>query len=77
MQADWRVRIAIDPAILAGKPIIRGTRISIEFILELLANGWTIGAIIENYPQLNEEDIHAALKYASDILREEIVYPLP
>lgn len=77
MNADWRSRITIDPTILAGKPIIKGTRISVEFILELLANGWAGKEIMENYPQLKKEDIQAALRYATDILKEEMVYPFP
>ena len=77
MKTDLRSRIIIDPQILAGKPIIKGTRISVEFILELLANGWTDEAIMENYPQLKKEDIQAALRYATDILKEEMVYPFP
>ena len=49
--ASWKSRITLDPEILAGKPIIKGTRITVEFILDLLANGWTDEGIIENYPQ--------------------------
>ena len=77
MNADWRSRITVDPAILAGKPIIKGTRIAVELILELLANGWAEEAITDNYPQLKKEDIQAALRYATDILKEEMVYPYP
>ena len=55
MNTDWRSRIVIDPKILAGKPIIKGTRISVEFVLELLANGWTDKRIMENYPLLKED----------------------
>ena len=77
MNVDWRNRIIVDPKILAGKPIIKGTRISVEFILDLLANGWTIEMILENYPQLRKEDIIAALKYVTYILKQEEVYPLP
>ena len=58
---DWRSRITIDPEILAGKPIIKGTRIPVKLILDLLANGWTTEEILENYPQLKKEDITAAL----------------
>ncbi|MGQ9719233.1 MAG: DUF433 domain-containing protein [Nitrososphaerales archaeon] len=68
MAQHWKNRITIDPNILAGKPIIKGTRISVEFILGLLANGWTIEAILENYPHLKREDIIAVLKYATEIL---------
>jgi uncharacterized protein (DUF433 family) len=77
MEGDWRNRIAVDSKVLAGKPVIRGTRISVEFILDLLANGWAIEEILKNYPQLKREDVIAALKYAAEILKEEKVYPLP
>jgi uncharacterized protein (DUF433 family) len=74
---DWRSRITVDPKILTGKPIIKGTRIAVEFILDLLANGWTVDDILRNYPQLKREDVIAALKYAAEVLKEERVYPLP
>ena len=74
---DWRSRITVDPKVLAGKPVIKGTRIAVEFILELLANGWTMEEVLKNYPQLNREDVIAALKYAAEVLKEERVYPLP
>lgn len=77
MTEDWKSRITVNPDILAGKPIIKGTRISVELILDLLANGWTAETILENYPQLKKEDITAVLKYATEILKEERVYPLP
>jgi len=67
MSGDWRSRITIDPKVLSGKPVIRGTRMSVEFILDLLANGWTIEEILENYPQLKKEDVIAALKYAAKL----------
>jgi len=69
-------RIVVDPRVLAGKPVIRGTRIPVDFILELLAEGWSHEDILENYPQLTEEDIRAALRYAARALRSEEVYPL-
>lgn len=74
---EWRDRIALDPKILAGKPIIKGTRISVELIVGLLAEGWTPETILENYPQLKREDIEAALRYVAEALKEEKVYPLP
>lgn len=73
---DWKDRIVIDRGILVGKPIIRGTRIAVEFIVELLAEGWTHEQIFGNYPQLTDEDIQAALHYASEIMKQEKVYPL-
>ena len=77
MAEKWKDRITVDPSILAGKPIIKGTRIAVEFILDLLANGWTTEKILKNYPQLKKEDVTAVLKYATEILTEEKVYPLP
>jgi uncharacterized protein (DUF433 family) len=69
MSGDWRSRITIDPKVLAGKPVVRGTRVSVEFILDMLANGWTIEEILGNYPQLEGEDVIAALKYAAEVLK--------
>lgn len=71
---DWQTRIAIDPAILAGKPIIKGTRLAVEFIIDLLAQGWSETAILSNYPGIAPEDIRACLAYASSILHSERVY---
>lgn len=72
----WKDRITVDPQILAGKPVIKGTRIAVEFIVELLADGWTYETVLVNYPQLNKEDILAALSYASEVLKDEKVFPL-
>ena len=74
---DWQNRIVVDPNVLVGKPVIRGTRISIEFLLELLSNGWTHEQILQNYPHLKAEDIQAALHYAAEAVKQEHVYPLP
>ena len=73
---DTRARITVDPEILTGKAVVKGTRLSVEFIIELLAKGWTTKDILENYPQLASEDIQACLAYAGKILRVEKVYPL-
>lgn len=73
----WNDRITTDPKVLVGKPVIRGTRISVEFIVELLAEGWTYDEVLRNYPQLAAEDIQAALGYASERLKQEVLYPLP
>jgi uncharacterized protein (DUF433 family) len=64
-------RIEINPKKLGGKPVIKGTRIPVYLILDLLANGWTIEEILDNYPQLKREDVLEAIKYASMILKEE------
>ncbi|MFH0974455.1 MAG: DUF433 domain-containing protein [Spirochaetota bacterium] len=69
----WQERIETDEKIIAGKPIIKGTRISVDFIIDLLAKNWSSEAIIENYPQLKAEDITACLEYASYVLKDEKV----
>ncbi len=73
----WEERIVVDPAILSGKPVVRGTRLAVGFIIDLLARGWTEEAIVKNYPGLIHEDILACLAYASERLETEKVYPLP
>lgn len=69
-------RIVVDPRILTGKPVVRGTRISVELVVELLAAGWDHAQILASYPHLVEEDVRACVAYASELLREEKVYPL-
>jgi len=73
---DWRERIVSDPEILVGKPTIRGTRLSVEFVLGLLASGWTTEQILKNYPQLQKEDIQAALTFALEVVQNEKVFPV-
>jgi uncharacterized protein (DUF433 family) len=73
---DWYERIVVDPEILVGKPIVKGTRLAVEFIIELLAQGWQEEDILKNYPGLTIEDIQACLSYASNVLHAEKVYPL-
>jgi uncharacterized protein (DUF433 family) len=68
-------RIVLDQAILAGKPVIRGTRISVEFIIGLMADGWTEADILSNYPNVVHDDIIACLAYARAALEAEKVYP--
>lgn len=68
-------RIVLDPAVLAGKPVIRGTRLSVEFVIGLLADGWGESDIIANYPGLSHEDVLACLGYARDRLRDERIFP--
>ena len=72
----WQDRITLDPKVLVGKPVIKGTRLAVEFIVELLAQGWTQDEILRNYPGLTPEDIQACLAYASMVLQSEKVYPL-
>ena len=69
--ADWKERIIIDPNILVGKPVINGTRLAVEFVIDLLAQGWTDQEILRNYPGITLEDIQACLAYASETLKIE------
>jgi len=69
-------RIEINPRVLLGKPVIRGTRIAVELILRQLAQGIRIEEILENYPHLTRADIYAAIEYAKGLVEEEAIYPL-
>jgi uncharacterized protein (DUF433 family) len=73
---DWQERIELAPNIVSGKPVVKGTRLAVEFIVDLLAQGWSKEAILNNYPGLTLEDIRACLNYASALLHAEKVYPL-
>ena len=73
---NWQERIVVNPDILVGKPVVKGTRLAVEFIVDLLAQGWSESEILRNYPGLTHEDILACLGYASAILHAEKVYPL-
>ncbi len=77
MMMDWKDRISVDPRVLVGKPVIKGTRIAVEFVVELLGRGWTVQQILHEYDHLSPEDIQACLSYASDVLKSERVYLLP
>ncbi|MGK2953046.1 MAG: DUF433 domain-containing protein [Thiobacillus sp.] len=68
---EWRDRITSDPAVLAGKPVVKGTRISVELILGWLANGWTYEQILESYPHITRDDILAALAFAAEMMRDK------
>jgi uncharacterized protein (DUF433 family) len=69
-------RITVNPEVLVGKPIIRGLRISVDQILKALAGGVTVQEILDDYPDLEKEDIQAALLYAADLVNEERVYAI-
>ena len=72
----WQERIGVDANVMTGKPVVRGKRMTVEFIVELLAQGWSEADILTNYPQLTSEDIRACLHYAGDLLRSEKVFPI-
>ena len=67
----WQERIVADPAILVGKPVIRGTRLSVEFVVGLLADGWSEADLLQKDPGLAHQDIVACQRFANDILRAE------
>ncbi|MCL4854400.1 MAG: DUF433 domain-containing protein [Bryobacteraceae bacterium] len=73
---DWRDHIGVDPQILVGKPVVKGTRISVELVIDLLAAGWTEQQVLHSYPTLKTDDVRACLAYASEILHSEKVFPL-
>lgn len=74
---EWPERITVNPEILGGKPVIRGTRLAAELILELLAAGETESDLMENYPGLTRQDILACLAYGSYLAHEFKAYPIP
>jgi len=69
-------RIIVDPQIMVGKPVIKGTRITVQLIIQLLANGETEAEILADYPDLKKKDIRAALLYASECLVHEEIIPV-
>jgi len=73
---DLLTRITINPQVLVGKPTIRGLRISVEQIIKALANNVPVKELLEEYPELEPEDIQAALLYAAEIISEERVFQL-
>ncbi len=76
MEVDWRKTITSDPDVLMGKPVVKGTRLSVEFILGLFAEGWTESRVLEEYPNLIAENIRAIFAFATECMREESLYPL-
>ena len=63
---NWQERIHSDPEILLGKPVVKGTRLSVDFILGLFAAGWTEEQVLENYPHLTREDLRAVFAFAAE-----------
>ena len=73
---DWQEFISSDENILLGKPCIKGTRISVDLILELFSNEWSIADILESYPSLNAIQIKAVFLYFRDCMQEEMYFPI-
>ncbi len=76
MDEQIRQRITLNPKVMVGKPVIRGTRIPVELIVRMLAQGIPESDILREYPRLQPEDIRAALDYAAQVLAHEDVFPL-
>ncbi len=72
----WQDRITIDPEVLVGKPVVKGTRLSVEFIIDLLAQGWSEAEVLRNYAGLTHENVDACLSYAGAALQQQKFYPL-
>ncbi|MCO6428718.1 DUF433 domain-containing protein [Nitrosomonas communis] len=73
---DWKDHIITDSNVLVGKPIVKGTRLSVEFLLGLKAAGWSDEQILENYPQLTAEDLQAVFAFAGALVKDEEFLPL-
>ena len=73
---DYREMIVSNPNVMMGKPVVVGTRITVELILEKLAAGETVEQILAAHPRLSEDAIRAALAFAADVLRADVIYPL-
>ena len=74
---EWPEQISLNPEVLCGKPVVKGTRISVELILDLIGSGWTENEIIEEYPRITSEDIRACVQYAKRLVASERVYAEP
>ena len=70
---EWKDHITADPAILVGKPIIKGTRISVERIIDLYSKGWTEEVILENFPHLTSDDLRAVFLYLNDCIESHLI----
>jgi uncharacterized protein (DUF433 family) len=73
---DWRDRIHSDPEILSGKPVVKGTRLSVEFLLGLFASGWSEEQVLEGYPNLSRESLRAVFAFAAESTRDERTFEL-
>jgi uncharacterized protein (DUF433 family) len=76
MTDDWRDRITLNPAVLAGKPTIRGLRMSVEHVLRALSGGVPESELLAEYPDLEPADLRACIAYAADLVESERVYPV-
>jgi uncharacterized protein (DUF433 family) len=72
---NWRTHIASNPEVLAGKPVVKGTRLAVDFLLGLMAEGWSEQQVLENYPHLSKEALQAVFAFSAECMREEAIYP--
>lgn len=77
MDTNWRQYIHSDPAVLVGKPVVKGTRLSVDFLLSLLASGWDEKQVLKNYPKLTTKGLQAVFAFAAECMREESVFAMP
>lgn len=70
----WREYVSSDPRVLQGKPVIKDTRLSVEFLLSLLAAGWSERDVLESYPSLTEESLRAVFDFAAESMRDERLF---
>jgi len=73
---NWRDHIHADPDVAAGKPVVRGTRLSVDFLLGLLAEGWSEDEILDNYPSLDSTSLRAVFAYTAECMRDEGFHPI-
>ena len=76
MDNNWKKYIHSDPQVLIGKPVVKGTRLSVEFLLGLLAKGWNEKQILKNYPRLTSDSLQAVFSFAAECMREEALFSI-
>ena len=74
---DWQKFIHSDPEILMGKPVVKGTRLAVDFLIGLFAAGWTEPQVLENYPTLTAESLRAVFAFAAECMRDETLFLVP
>ncbi len=74
---EWKDRIVTDPGVCGGRPRLKGTRLTVEFLLGLKAAGWSEEQILDNYPHITREDLQAVFAYAQTIIQDETFLPAP
>jgi len=76
MVTHWKKYIHSDPQVLIGKPVVKGTRLSVEFLLGLLSKGWNEKQILKNYPRLTSDSLQAVFAFAAECMREEALFSI-